>query len=255
VSYSAGTGSLSDVDISGYTISSSNSSVYSNANGIHVAGSVSSITVNGNKVSNRGDAAIALSSEVGSPAHILSGAIVSNNVCVNDAVGLDNSGATNVIWSNNFVSASLSETGSNPAARAITYLGLVPMNVKFMGNYLQNYQGAGANNITAQVDTASSQATNLDWVGNTMVGTGAMWVGSNSVNIHDNVFSPGAFVYINNDSTYPTQNIMIGKNFWMGMGTISAAGNPGLYLNNTLSSQQSNGTVTIVGLSNFTLVP
>jgi hypothetical protein len=257
VSYSSGTGSLSNVDISGNTVLSSNVFAYSNADGIHVAGRVSSITVNGNRVSNRGDAAIALTSEVGTPAYILSGATVSNNICLNDSVGLDNSGATNTTWSNNKVRATLRVSGSNPAARSIVYGGVTPVDVKFIGNYLENYQGTGTDKTAKVDDVGSNTATNVDWIGNTVVGANAMWLAANTVVVTGNFFSSGATVFVNYDTgtVYPTQNIKIGKNFWLGTGTISANGNPGLYVNNTLAPQQSNSKLTIVGQSNFTSVP
>lgn len=45
-------------------------------------------------------------------------------------------------------------------------------------------------------------------------------------------------------SYFPTQDVMIGPNYWMGSGTIRAEGNPGLYLNNSLAEQKANGKIT-----------
>lgn len=247
VTYSSGSSSLENVDISGNTVMST--TTYTNADGIHVNGNVHGITINHNRVSNRGDAAIALTSGPGS-SRTLSGAAVSSNTCLENITGLDNSGASDAIWSNNFVRATTSISNfSNPAARSIPYVGITPYNVKFIGNHLENYQGTNTDPAAKVDDTGSNLVTNVDWIGNTIVGTYAMWFMGNTIALHDNTFSPGATIYLEYDSAdnYPGQNIMIGRNYWLGNGTISEPGNPDLYVNNSLANQQTNGTVTIVG--------
>jgi hypothetical protein len=244
---SNGSGSLDDVDISNNSVTSS--SAYKNSDGIHVDGNVHFITISSNRVSNRGNAALAITSGPGAQ-RTLSGAVISNNTCFNNITGLDNSGGTNAIWSNNYViaTAPVSNT-SNPAARSIPYVGITPVNVKFIGNYLQNYQGSGTDFAAKIDDTGSNQITNVEWAGNTIVGTAGMWLMANTAVVRDNFFSPGSKISVEYDATdnYPGQNIMIGKNYWMGTGTISAPGNPALYSNNSLAPQQSNGPITIVG--------
>jgi hypothetical protein len=252
VRYNTGTGSLTSVDISNNSVTSSSASAYTNADGIHVAGRVSGITIGGNHVSNRGDAAIALTSEPGP--YVLSGAVVSDNVCLNDSVGLDNSGATNAVWSNNTVRATISlSKGSNPAARSITYLGATPVNVKFIGNEFENFQGPGTE-PTVKVDNhGSNLVTNVEWTGNTIAGTSAMWLAGNTITVNRNTFSPDATIWIEYDADhlYPGENIHIGLNYWKGSGTISAPGNPSLYKNLHLARQQAAGTIKVVGQSNF----
>jgi len=258
VVYDHGSGSLQDVDISGNTVTSS--SAYSNYDGIHVGGKVSAININGNRVINRADAAIALSTEPGSAepggtAYVLSQAVVSNNTCINDLVGLDNSAATNTVWSNNYVQAITSTANvSNPAARVIPYEGNYSVNVKFIGNFLQNFQGTGTD-VAAKVDNGGSgnAAVNVDWIGNTIVGASSMWIAANTVALHDNTFSDGANVDVVYDggATVLTQNIMFGFNYWLGSGTINSNGNASFYSNNSLAHQQANGTITVNGTSNF----
>jgi hypothetical protein len=252
VRYNTGTGSLADVEISNNTVTSSAAGAYTNADGIHVAGRVSGITIGGNHVSNRGDAAIALTSEPGP--YVLSGAVVSDNVCLNDLVGLDNSGATNSVWSNNTVRATTTVSqASNPAARSINYLGLPPANVKFIGNYLENYQGEKTD-VTAKAENhGSNLVTNVEWTSNTILGTQAMWLAGNTITVSRNTFSPGATIVVSydGDNHYPGANISIGLNYWKGSGTISAPGNPGLYKNLSLARQQAAGTINVVGQSNF----
>lgn len=248
---SIGNGSLQDVDISGNTVTSSH--VYTNSDGIHVGGNVHGINIRGNRVTNRGDAAVGLTSGPG-PERTLSGAIVSDNICLNDLVGLDNSGGTNAIWSNNYVSATApASKSSNPAARSMTFIGITPVNVKFIGNYLQNYQGTDTDVAAKTDDAGSNQITGVEWDGNTIVGPAAMWLAANTAAVHDNYFSPGATILVEYDgvNNYPGQNIFIGPNYWMGSGTISAPGNPGLYFNNSVAQQHANGIVTIVGKRNF----
>ncbi len=251
VRYNVGTGSFTGVDISNNTVTSSAVGAYTNADGIHVAGRVSAITISGNHVSNRGDAAIGLNTDPGP--YVLSGAVVSDNVCLNDFVGLDNSGATNAVWSNNIVRATSLTKGSNPAARSITYLGSTPVNVKFIGNYLEHYEGEKTD-VTAKVDNhGSNLVTNVEWTGNTIAGTRAMWVAGNTITVNHNTFSPGATIWIEYDADhqYPGENIRIGLNYWKGSGTISAPGNPNLYKNLHLERQQAAGTIKVVGQSNF----
>jgi hypothetical protein len=251
VSSDSGSGSLKDVDISNNTVSSR--TAYTNADGIHVNGNVHNITIDGNHISNRHDAAIGLSSGPGKQ-RMLSGAVVSNNICNEDLVGLDDSGASDAIWKNNTVRATTSvSANSNPAARSMTYLGLTPTNVKFIGNYLENYQG-DKTDFTAKVDNhGSNLTTNVEWVSNTIAGTRAMWLAGNTISVTGNTFSPNATIFIGYDSQnqYPGENINIGKNLWKGAGTISASGNPGLYKNLSLASQQSAGTINVVGKGNF----
>lgn len=246
-----GSGSLQDVEISGNTVTSS--MVYTNSDGIHVGGNVHNINISGNKVVNRGDAALALTSGPGVE-RTLSGAVVSGNICLNDMEGLDNSGGTNATWIDNYVSATAPIAKiSNPAARSMTFVGITPVNVKFIGNHLENYQGIGTDMAAKTDDTGSNQITNVEWVGNTIVGSNAMWLMANTAAVHDNFFSPGATIFVEYDAgnKYPGQNIMIGPNYWKGSGTISAPGNPALYANNSLATQHAKGAITVVGQRNF----
>ena len=89
--YNNGRGSLSDVEIAGNTVTSD--AIYTNGDGIHVAGRVSGIRIHDNRIENRGDAGIGLTSEL--PDTRGSGGICScrvreswNNVLTNDLVGL-----------------------------------------------------------------------------------------------------------------------------------------------------------------------
>ena len=252
VRYNTGTGSLTGVDIANNTVTSSAAGAYTNADGIHVAGRVSGITINSNQVSNRGDAAIALTSEPGP--YMLSGAVVSNNLCLNDFVGLDNSGATNAVWNHNTVRATTNlSKGSNPAARSITYLGLTPVNVRFIGNEFENFQGPNTEPTVKVDDHGSNRVTNVEWIENTIYGTRAMWLAGNTITVTHNTFSPGASIVISydGDNHYPGENINIGLNYWKGSGTISAPGNPGLYKNLSLARQQAAGAINVVGQGNF----
>jgi hypothetical protein len=184
---------------------------------------------------------------------MLSGAVVSNNICTENFVGLDDSGASDAIWKNNIVHATSLTKGSNPAARSITYLGATPVNVKFIGNEFENFQGPGTE-PTVKVDNhGSNLVTNVEWTGNTIAGTKAMWLAGNTITVNRNTFSPDATIWIEYDADhlYPGENIRIGLNYWKGSGTISAPGNPSLYKNLHLARQQAAGTIKVVGQSNF----
>lgn len=109
ISYNqGGTGSLSDVQIQGNTVGQS--AVYYNGDGIHVGGRISNLTIEGNRIFNRGDACIGVSSE-GSGAYILAGLNIHGNVCTNDRVGIDVSGATDGEITGNFVKATTGAGG------------------------------------------------------------------------------------------------------------------------------------------------
>src|SRR5271170_3430692 len=91
--YVRGKGSLSDVEIANSTVSSP--TAYSNWDGIHVGGAISDVRIHDNTVTNRSDAAIALSSEFKEGVtYTLSGATIQNNTATEDRVGIDISGAT-----------------------------------------------------------------------------------------------------------------------------------------------------------------
>jgi hypothetical protein len=248
-----GSGSLRKVDISGNTVMST--TAYTNADGIHVNGNVHEITITHNKISNRHDAAIGLSSGPGA-SRTLSGAVVSDNTCLDDLVGLDNSGGTNAVWKNNLVRATVPASHvSNPAARSIAYVGITPVNIVFENNHLENYQGTATDFATKVDDTGVDSPTHVTWVQNTIVGTGAMWLVGNTIDVHDNIFSPGAVLnvgYVTPNYTYG-RNISIGANQWLGSGTINAIGNLGPDRNNSLSKQKAKGKLTVNKKSNFRL--
>ena len=119
----AGLDTLSDIHIDGNTIIESGIPVtaYQYADAIHVGGGVSAITISHNMATGRGDAGIALSTELsGSTVRQCQFATVTGNTLYEDRVGIDNSGCSNVQVTGNLVMADISTSTSNPAFRSIS---------------------------------------------------------------------------------------------------------------------------------------
>lgn len=230
--------SISDVDISGNSVVSP--VIATNSDGIHVAGAAFNVTIRGNRVTNRNDAAIAVTSSAGSVAP--QNVIVDDNILTDNKVGLDCSGCQNTIWANNHVTASNTFQGdSDPAARAITFGGIPPLNVKFIGNYLFN---TSTGEVAAKVDQRPfTGPTNVEWLDNT-IGPRGLLMYANTASISNNTFQSGSSLGVYADPSINAQNITIGQNFWQGSGTFIANSNPGFYTGNYMTNQVAPGGLT-----------
>lgn len=259
--YFDGTGSLSDVDISGNTVTSN--TVYTNADGIHVAGRVTAITIENNRVINRGDAAIALTSELnGSTLYVLSGAKVSNNVLLENRVGLDNSGATNAEWTGNYVRATTAAPGvSNPAFRSIAYppnftVNPYPTGVHAFNNYLYSGNNSGAE-FTAKIDEvvpgqSAWPALNSTFEKNVIDGPNSpLYVSGRGVSVGDNAFITGGAMAVVYDGVahLAAQDIILGSNKWMAAGSVNFGGDCALYSNVNLRPQATLAALTFSNLN------
>lgn len=249
----AGDGYLTDVDIEGNTVTSplTSSGFYNDADGIHVAGSVSNVTIAGNRVSNRADAAIALSSELGG--FDLSGASVSGNDLEQDQVGLDDSGGSNIVFSGNHVYANIATTASNPAFRSIPYpptAPVTPINVQVSGNYFQN---GPSSEFAAKVDDyPTATQTNVTFSGNTIE---SLYLRGIGIVVSNNTFLPvtNAKITIDYNATTPvaTSNVFIGKNFWLGNVNIGVGANASYIKSVYFTPQSTAGTTTITNQQNL----
>jgi hypothetical protein len=256
VFYNNGTGSLTDVDISHNTVTSA--AVYTNFDGIHVGGSVSGVKIHNNTVTNRGDAAISLTTESqNGTTYTLSQATIENNIVTQDLVGIDISGATNVNVSGNFVQATASASGKqNPAFRQIYYNGY-PVNIHTSGNYFE--AAAGATYI-AKIDPASGGSTwpalNSTFEKNTVGGPNnslLLYLRGSAIFIDGNTFTySGGTLYVDYYSTtsLATSNVLIGSNWWFGNATIYIGGNASLIQNVKMAPQVATGTVAITNGGN-----
>jgi hypothetical protein len=254
VLYNNGTGSLSDVEISGNTVTSD--AIYTNADGIHVAGRVNGIRIHDNRVENRGDAGIGLTSEAPDTGiggvYVLSGATVANNILISDLVGLDDSGATNVEWTGNTVKATVARRGAqNPAFRQIWYGGAYPVGVRATHNYLASGDNGG---VSAAVKIDPKVAGQLAWPDldsvfqeNTIDGANApLYVRGRNVVISGNTFARGGTVTVDYDGQgkIPSENIVLGPNRWSAAGSLSAGGACALYKNVQVAPQIAAGKLT-----------
>jgi hypothetical protein len=235
IGYAAGRGSLSDVEIKGNVISSP--SPYMDADAIHVGGRVHHFIITDNKAFNRGDAGVAASSELGD--YTCSDGRIEGNVLIEDQVGLDNSGCTNTLWKGNFVRATTPPRGSNPAFRSITYLGLTSSNVTALGNYLQN--GSGFGEYAAKVDEVAGQrGTNASLWGNTIVSPRSLYLRGSLMEVAGNTFAANnSTLTIDYDGAHavPTGSISIGRNRWLGAGTVRNGSNHNLLTHLSLAPQ------------------
>lgn len=254
-----GSASLKNVSITNNLVDSP-SGAYSNADGIHLGGSISNFTITHNRVSDRGDAGIALTSEVNNSVTYLCGGngIVSDNVLSNDLVGLDNSGCQNVSWINNNVTSTLTGSGSNPAFRAIYYNAL-PIGVKVTGNTLQN--GPSSTEYTLKIDpydgsTGTSITTSLDIaVTNNFILTNTnasdcLYERGSGIEIDSNTFDSTCSWDVDIVNPFPNSNDIFGTNKWMGTGTINLPSSASLLNQTFLGYQKSIGAVTINNAAN-----
>jgi len=251
VFYSSGSGSLSDVNISGNTVSSPKA--YSNWDGIHVGGKVTKITIENNHVSNRSDAAIALTSE--NKTYLLSGATIQQNELTDDRIGIDMSGPSNVTIENNVVRSRVGTPNVNPAFRVLVYGGGVPSNLNVIGNDFENTAGKS---FAANIDIngyGNAPASNITLTGNTFgaASAGSLYIRANNVRVSGNTFKPGGRLYIDyeGNKAIPTSNVFIEQNTWLGRGTIHAGGNASLMVNIKLAPQKSNGHLQYENRNNF----
>jgi hypothetical protein len=250
VLYNNGAGSLDDVEIADTTVTSD--AVYTNGDGIHVAGRVSGIRIHDNRIANRGDAGIGLTSESPSgqgKVYVLSGARVWNNVLTNDLVGLDDSGATNVEWTANTVKATVARKGAqNPAFRQIWYGGAYPVGVRTTGNSFESGDNGG---VSAAVKIDPKVAGQTSWPdlhsvfeNNTIDGPNApLYVRGRNLVISGNTFARGGTVTLDYDGAggLATETVVLGPNTWLADGTVAAGAGCALYKNVRVEPQRESG--------------
>jgi len=255
----SGTGSLTDVEIANNTITSP--TTYANWDGIHVGGAVTNIRIHDNTITNRGDAALALTSESDKDRrYILSGATIQNNIATEDLVGIDISGATNVVVSGNFVKATAPTSGAqNPAFRQINYMGVYPINIHTIGNYFESGSGAS---YTAKIDPIGKERSwpplNSTFEKNVIGGpNNPLYVRGSSIVIDGNTFTlSGGLLAIDYYSAdrVATSDVLIGTNRWLGDAAIHIGGDSTLIRNVKMSPQISTGTTTIINGGNVSMI-
>jgi hypothetical protein len=263
--YGTGTGSLSDVDISDNTVSSP-SGAFSNADGIHVGGRVSGITITSNRISWRGDACIALTGE-GNGTYMVAGATISGNICSQDLVGIDMSGASDVQITGNFVKNTVaSPSTSNPAFREIWYGtaangGAYPFNIHVSGNYFEN--NGSVDGLTVKIDPlnyvgqTSWPALQSSFENNTIAGSpGIIYLRGKGISVGNNTFNTaagGIVVDYDGANGIATANVTIGSNNWMQSGQIRMGAGCALYSNVTVAPQNPLPT-SVITYSNLSCV-
>ena len=252
--YNNGRGSLSDVEIAGNTVSSN--AIYTNGDGIHVAGRVSGIRIHDNHILNRGDAGIGLTSEAPDTGiggvYVLSGAKVWNNILTNDLVGLDDSGATHVEWTGNTVKATVARVrAQNPAFRQIYYGDTYPVAVRTTHNYLASGDNGGVS-AAVKIDPKVTGQTSWPDVAsvfedNIIDGPNApLYVRGRGIVISGNTFARGGTVTLDYDGAggLATENVELGPNKWMAPGSLNAGAGCALYKNVRVAPQVSPSPLT-----------
>ena len=179
--------------------------------------------------------------------YVLSGAKVWKNVLTNDLVGLDDSGATNVQWSENAVKATVARKGAqNPAFRQIWYGGTYPVGVRTMHNYFASGDNGGVSaavkidpKVTGQASWPDLHSTFED---NVIDGPNSpLYVRGRNVVISGNTFARGGTVTVDYDGSggIATEDLVIGPNKWMDAGSLAAGAGCALYKNIRVEPQVS----------------
>jgi hypothetical protein len=247
VGYAAGRGSLSGVEITDNQVDSPHA--YMDADGIHVGGRVRDFVIKRNTVLNRGDAGIAASSEV--PSFVCSDGLIEDNLLLEDQVGLDNSGCTHTLWRENCVRAETSPSGSNPAFRSITYLGLRSSFVTAVGNYLQNAPGRAEFAMKVDEDARGGDQ-NIVLRGNTILSPLSLYLRGAGIRVEGNVFAAdSSAVTIDYDGArmIPTDSIFLGTNRWIGSGAVHSGSNPSLLTHLKVAPQSFATSGTYTGIA------
>ncbi len=240
VTNQSGNDTVSDIHVDRNTVIST--TPYTYHDGIHVAGGVSLFTISNNNVYGRGDAAISVSSEVNG-GYVCSGGVISGNTVLEDLVGVDDSGCSNVVITGNIVRATTPISNvSNPAFRSIYYDGGVPSGLTVNGNTFVNYAGTN-DDYSAKFDLIGSATSNLSsssFTGNTI---GSLYTRGSRIAIQGNTFLDGAKWNCDVDfiNGIPTDSILFGQNAWLGTGTANCAGQASLITNDYFLRQLSVG--------------
>jgi parallel beta-helix repeat protein len=258
--YSSGTGSLSNVDIAENTVTSN--TIYTNGDGIHLGGRISNFTIRDNRVYNRGDAGIGATSEVvSSTTYTLSGGKISNNILLEDLVGLDNSGGTNIEWSGNYVKATTAAPSiQNPAFRSITYpftaSGVYPVGVHAFNNYFYSGNNSGVATTVKFDPIISGQSSwpslNSSFEKNVIDGPNTpLYIRGKGLSVGDNTFVNGGTFLVDYDGSdnVATANVVLGTNKWLAAGSMSFGAGCALYSGISLQPQASFAAVTYTNLS------
>lgn len=281
VFFNNGPGSLDDVEIVNNKIAtpltqtiqaySWNGATLTNWDGIHVGGTVTNVRIVGNTVTNRGDAAISLTSEINgsSASYVLSQALIASNIVTQDRVGIDIGGATNVNVSGNFVQATAPDPTSskqNPAFRQVWYGNQYPINIHTVGNYFETGTGAG-NSYIAKIDpimamNKSWPALNSTFEKNTIGGPNnsqLLYLRGSSIFIDGNTFTySGGVLFFDYDGTdgVATSNVLVGSNWWFGNATIYVGGGglSNLFQNVKMAPQIATGTVNTINPGNAQMI-
>jgi hypothetical protein len=222
---------------------------------------VTNTRIHDNTVTNRGDAALALTSEaVSGITYTLSGAIIQNNIATQNLVGVDISGATNVVVSGNFVKATVpTSSGQNPAFRQINYMGVYPINIHTIGNYFESGSGAS---YTAKIDPMGNQRSwpplNSTFENNVIGGpNNPLYMRGSSIVIEGNTFTlSGGLLMIDyySPTRVATSDILIGTNRWLGDAAIHISGDAALIRNVKISRQLATGKTTITNRANALMI-
>jgi hypothetical protein len=250
VSASEGSDYVSGVDVERNTIQSSHP--YSYADGIHLAGAISDFQILDNRVNNRSDAAIGVTSETGG--HQCRDGIIARNILLEDRLGIDDSGCQNLLISANYVNATTPILNkSNPAFRAIVYGGFSPQNVSVTGNTFINFADPTDDHATKFDNFGGANVPLLSVFSNNT--TTFLYIRGSTLSVSGNTILPGGGIFLDYDAVNSvlTENLLIGTNYWLGDGTITVGANPSFFKNSYLAPQMSTRPLRYVNESNIIL--
>ena len=255
-----GTGSLTDVEISGNEVFSVG--VHQGGDGLHIGGRVSGVTYANNRVFNRGDAGIAVTSEsVGTTSYVSGGGVCVGNYVSGCLVGYDFSGACGYTITGNVAIDTNALPGiSNPAFRHVFYpfnaYGTYPTNNHTSGNYFNSSNNSGFAYCCIIDPELSGQISwpniNTSFCNNVIDGPNSpLYIRGVGIVVDGNTFAQGGELDVDYDGTdaLATADIIIGTNNFLQSGSIHFGANSSLYSNVQVAPQNCAGTMTFTNLS------
>jgi hypothetical protein len=255
-----GTGSLTDVEISGNEVFSVG--VHQGGDGLHVGGRVSGVTYAHNRVFNRGDAGIAISSEaLGTTSYVSGGGVCVGNYVSGCLVGYDLSGACGYTVTGNVAIDTNALPGiSNPAFRSIFYpfnaYGTYPTNNHISGNYFNSSNNSGFAYCCTIYPLIAGQISwpniNTSFCNNVIDGPNSpLYISGVGIVVDGNTFAQGGNLEVDYDGAdaVATADIIIGTNNFLQSGSIHFGASSSLYSNIQVAPQNCAGTMTFTNLS------
>lgn len=232
--------------------------------GIHLSGDISDFHVDSNNVTNRGDAAIALTSTGGNTYSTFAPGLlarltptngtISDNVCKDDGAGLDFSGGAKVNAVGDVCTATIARV-SDPQIRFIYDQYPTPQAINVTGGRFINYYGGGGDSTVVKMDFSGSQVgygvepncfcvVTGAYIGGQTTASSLYFLGAN-LTLQHNVFDATMqSLAVTSVSGYQTKNITFRDNTWLGTVSLTTNSTAGSIVNSQFINDYINGAVS-----------